>query len=255
MKNKEITILSWNVNGVRAIIRKGFVDWLNKTKPDIIGLQEIKISDEARAQENFDFPDYQEFFNSAKRPGYSGTAFLVKNELKVKYLPKLSWDDEGRIQVLDIGKYYLANIYFPNSKDDLSRLEWKIKWNDKLLRYFKKLDKAKPLIVTGDFNVAHQEIDLARPKPNVGKAGFTEEERSWMEKYLAAGFVDTFRHLHPKKIQYSWWSFRAAARARNVGWRIDYFCISKRAIKKISKAFILDKVTGSDHAPVGIKIK
>lgn len=248
-------ILSWNVNGIRANIRKGFLDFLKKEKPDIIGLQEIKISDEARAQVDFDFKDYQEFFNSAERPGYSGTAFLVKNNIKVKYLPKLAWDNEGRIQVIDIGKYYLANIYFPNAKDDLSRLEEKIKWNDKLLKYFKKLDKEKPLIVTGDYNVAHQEIDLARPKPNVGNAGFTDEERSWMNKFLEAGFKDTFRELHPNKVQYSWWSFRAAARARNVGWRIDYFCVSDRALKKISKAYILDKVMGSDHAPVGIELK
>lgn len=248
-------ILSWNVNGIRANIRKGFLDFLKNEKPDIIGLQEIKISDEARAQEDFDFSGYQEFFNSADRPGYSGTAFLVKDDIKVKYLPKLSWDDEGRIQVLDIGKYYLANIYFPNSKDDLSRLGWKIEWNDKLLAYFKKLDVKKPLIVTGDYNVAHQEIDLARPKPNIGKAGFTDEERAWLEKFLTVGYVDTFRYLHPEKIQYSWWSFRAAARARNIGWRIDYFCISKRSIKNIKQAFILDKILGSDHAPIGIEIK
>lgn len=253
--NKELKILSWNVNGIRAVIKKGFLDFLKNEKPDIIGLQEIKISDDARAKENFDFKEYQEFFNSADRPGYSGTAFLVKNNLKVEYLPKFSWDDEGRIQVLDIGKYYLANIYFPNSKDDLSRLDWKIKWNDKLLKYFKKLEKKKPLIVTGDFNVAHEEIDLARPKENIGKSGFTDEERTWMTKFLQADFIDTFRHLNPKKVQYSWWSYRAMARPRNVGWRIDYFCVSKKAIGKITQAFILDKITGSDHAPVGIKLK
>lgn len=253
--NKNLKILSWNVNGIRAVIKKGFLDFLQKEKPDIIGLQEIKISDEVRAKENFDFEDYQEFFNPAQRPGYSGTAFLVKDNLKVKCLPKLSWDDEGRVQVLDIGKYYFANVYFPNSKDDLSRLDWKIKWNDKLLVYFKKLEKKKPIIVMGDYNVAHQEIDLARPKANIHSAGFTEEERSWMTKFLSKDMVDTFRYLHPKKVQYSWWSYRAMARARNVGWRIDYFCVSKKAINKVNKAFILDKVTGSDHAPVGIEIE
>lgn len=248
-------ILSWNVNGIRAAVRKGFVGFLNKEKPDIIGLQEIKISDAARAQESFDFADYQEFWNSAERSGYSGTAFLVRNGLEVKVLSKLSWDDEGRVQVIDIGKYYLANIYFPNAKDDLSRLEWKIDWNDKLLTYFKKLDKKKPLIVTGDYNVANEEIDLARPKPNVGNAGFTNEERAWMKRFLAAGFKDTFREIHPNKVQYSWWSYRANARANNVGWRIDYFCVSDNILKKVDKAFILDKVLGSDHAPVGIEIK
>jgi exodeoxyribonuclease III len=250
-----LNILSWNVNGIRAVIRKGFLDFLKKQKPDILCVQEIKISDKARHEEQFDFPGYQEFWNSAQRPGYSGTATLVRDGLKAKALPKLSWDDEGRIQALDIGKYYLVNIYFPNSKDDLSRLTWKIKWNDKLLAYLKKLDKKKPLIITGDYNVAHQEVDLARPKPNIGNAGFTQEERDWLNKFLDNNFVDTFRELHPKKVQYSWWSYRANARANNVGWRIDYFCVSAKIKNKLNKAFILDKIMGSDHAPVGIEIK
>lgn len=251
----ELNILSWNINGIRAAIKKGFIDFLKKQGPDIICLQEVKISNEARAKEEFDFADYQEFFNCAKRPGYSGTAILVKNGLKVKYLAPLDFDDEGRIQVLDIGNYYLVNVYFPNANDELSRLDFKIDFNDKLLAYLKKLEKTKPLIITGDYNVAHQEIDLARPKQNIGNAGFTQEERDWMNKFLAQGFKDTFRELHPDKIQYSWWSYRANARANNVGWRIDYFCVSDKIIKKISQAFILDKVTGSDHAPIGITIK
>lgn len=250
-----MNILSWNINGIRAAIRKGFIDFLKKAQPDIICLQEIKIDDAKRAQEDFDFIDYQEFWNSAQRPGYSGTAILVKNGIKVEYLPKLKWDNEGRIQALDIGKYYLINIYFPNSKDDLSRLEEKIKWNDKLLIYMKKLEKKKPLIITGDYNVAHNEIDLARPKPNVGNAGFTSEERAWFNRFLSKNFKDTFRELHPKKIQYSWWSYRANARTNNVGWRIDYFCVSDKILKNVSKAFILDTVLGSDHAPLGIEIK
>ncbi|MBT7227984.1 exodeoxyribonuclease III, partial [Candidatus Parcubacteria bacterium] len=230
-------------------------DFLKNKKPDILCLQEIKISDEAILGEQFDFPEYQEFWNSAVRPGYSGTAMLVRDGIKATKEKSLSWDDEGRVLVLDLGKYYVINIYFPNSKDDLSRLDWKIKWNDKLLAYFKKLDKKKPLIVTGDYNVAHEEIDLARPKPNIGNAGFTNEERNWMIKFLDAGFKDTFREMHPKKIQYSWWSYRANARVNNVGWRIDYFCVSNRVLKNISKSFILDKVLGSDHCPVGIIIK
>ena len=251
----ELNILSWNINGIRAAIKKGFIDFLKKQGPDIICLQEVKISNEARAKEEFDFADYQEFFNCAKRPGYSGTAILVKNGLKVKYLPSLDFDDEGRIQVLDIGNYYLVNVYFPNANDELSRLDFKIDFNDKLLDYLKTLEKTKPLIITGDYNVAHQEIDLARPKQNIGNAGFTQEERVWMSKFLSHGFKDTFRELHPDKIQYSWWSYRANARANNVGWRIDYFCVSDKIIKKISQAFILDKVTGSDHSPIGITIK
>ena len=246
--------LSWNVNGIRAAVRKGFVAWLRKTKPDFLCLQEIKISDEARLKEEFDFVGYQEFWNSAARPGYSGTAILVKDGIKVKELPKLSWDDEGRVQVLDIGKYYLINIYFPNAGPELKRLKFKIQFSDKLLKYLKKLEAKKPLLVCGDYNVAHQEIDLARPKPNEGNAGFTIEERNWMTKFLSKGFVDTFRNLQPTKIQYSWWSYRAAARQRNIGWRIDYWCVSKKIVGKIKKAFILDKVKGSDHAPVGMEI-
>jgi len=249
-----MTILSWNINGIRAAIRKGFIDFLKKEKPDIICLQEVKISDDKRAQEEFDFLDYQEFFNCAKRPGYSGTAVLVKNNIKVKALPDLSWDDEGRVQILDIGKYYLVNVYFPNANHELSRLDFKIKFNDKLLAYLKKLEQKKPLIITGDYNVAHNEIDLARPKENVGSPGFTPEERAWMDKFLAKGFKDTFRELHPDKVQYSWWSYRANARVNNVGWRIDYFCVSDKILKKISKAYILDNIMGSDHAPVGIDI-
>jgi len=248
-------ILSWNINGIRAAVKKGFEGFLKKQAPDIICLQEIKISDVVLAQKTFDFIDYQEFYNSAKRAGYSGTGILVKNDIEVKIMDDLAWDDEGRVQIMDIGQYYLVNIYFPNSKDDLSRLAWKIKWNDKLLTHLKKIEKIKPLIITGDYNVAHNEIDLARPKPNVASAGFTPQERAWMSKFLSQGFKDTFRELHPDKIQYSWWSYRANARANNVGWRIDYFCVSERIIKKISKAFILDKVIGSDHAPIGIEIK
>lgn len=256
-------ILSWNINGIRAAIRKGFIDFLKKSKPDIICLQEIKISDAARAQlsakggpaSGWDFIEYQEFWNSAQRPGYSGTAILVKNNIKVKYLPTLKWDDEGRVQVLDIGQYYLINIYFPNANHELSRLDFKIDFSNKLLDYFKKLEKQKPLIITGDYNVAHREMDLARPQQNVGNPGFTNEERAWMTKFLKQNFKDTFRELYPEKIQYTWWSYRANARANNVGWRIDYFCVSDQILKKISKAFILDKIMGSDHAPLGIEIK
>jgi exodeoxyribonuclease-3 len=249
-----LNILSWNINGIRAAVRKGFVDFLKKQQPDILCLQEIKIAEKTRLETEFDFADYQEFWNSAERPGYSGTAILVRDGLKVSMLPKLSWDTEGRIIALDIGKYYLVNIYFPNANSELTRMDFKMEFNDKLLKYLKKLETKKPVIVTGDYNVAHNEIDLARPKANIGNAGFTEEERSWMNEFLDAGFKDTFRELHPDKIQYSWWSYRANARANNVGWRIDYFCVTAKILSKVSKAFILDHIEGSDHAPVGIEI-
>ncbi len=252
---QSLKIISWNVNGIRALVKTGFVDFLKKYQPDILGVQEIKISEMARAKEVFDFAGYQEFWHPAVRPGYSGTACLVKDNIKVERQSDLPWDDEGRILILDIGKYYLANVYFPNSNDALTRLDFKIKFNDKLLAHLKKLETKKPVIVTGDFNVAHQEIDLARPKENIGNSGFTQEERDWMTKFLSAGFKDTFRELHPKEIKYSWWSYRAGARVRNVGWRIDYFCVSENILKNIEQADILPEVLGSDHCPVAIKIK
>ena len=250
-----LNIISFNVNGVRAIQKKGFGNFLKKYQPDIICLQETKISDSAREQAKFDWSDFDEFWHSADRPGYSGTATLAKPNLKVVKVAKLPWDKEGRIQVLDLGKYYLVNIYFPNAQDDLKRLTWKMDWNNKLLVYLKRLDKQKPLIICGDYNVAHQEIDLARPQANVGSAGFTPQERAWLDKFLASGFKDTFRELNPQKIQYSWWSYRAGARSRNVGWRIDYFCVSNRILTKIKKAYILNEVLGSDHCTVGVEVE
>jgi exodeoxyribonuclease-3 len=248
-------LLSWNVNGLRAIIKKGFTDFLKKERPDILGLQEIKISDAARAKEIFDFAGYQEFWNCAVRPGYSGTAVLVKDGTKVLQQIKFPDDDEGRVLILEMENFYFVNIYFINAKDTLSRLDFKIEWNDRLLKFLKKLEKKKPLIVCGDYNVAHEEIDLARPKENMESAGFTAKERAWMTKFIKSGLVDTFRAQNPKKIQYSWWSFRAGARERNVGWRIDYFCVSCSIIDKLSSSFIMDDVQGSDHCPVGIKTR
>jgi len=249
-----MTIISWNVNGIRAIVKKGFLDFLNTKKPDFLCLQEIKIGDVARAQTEFDFADYQEFWNSAQRPGYSGTAVLVKNGIEAKQLPSLKWDNEGRIQVIEAKAFYLVNTYFPNANHELSRLDFKLDFNDKLLKYLKRLEKSKPIILCGDMNVAHEEIDLARPKDNVGSPGFTREERAWMTKFLQAGFVDTFRFLHKDKIQYSWWSYRMRAREKNIGWRIDYFCVSKSFMKKVKSAFIWNEVVGSDHCPVGIEV-
>jgi exodeoxyribonuclease-3 len=262
-------IISWNVNGIRAVAKKGFDNFLKKEKPDVLCLQEIKISDAARAQHEFsarggsasggDFADYDEYWNSAERPGYSGTVTLVESKkLKVESCVNgtriKEFDREGRIQTLDLGRFYLVNAYFPNANHELSRLDYKLKFNDALLKYVIKIEKLKPVIVCGDFNVAHEEIDIARPKDNQGNAGFTDEERAWMTKFLRAGFVDTFRDLNPKKIQYSWWSYRFDARVRNVGWRIDYFCVSKKIANKIKKAYILDNVRGSDHCPIVLEI-
>ena len=252
-------IISWNVNGIRAVAKHGFADFLKQVKPDILCLQEIKISDTAREATEFDFAGYTEYWNSAKRPGYSGTAILVREGSKdVKAVKNgiglEKFDIEGRVQTAETAKFYLLNVYFPNSNHELSRLGYKLEFNEALLKYVKKLEMKKPVIITGDFNVAHQEIDLARPKANEGNPGFTVEEREWMNRFLASGFLDTFRVLNGQKIQYTWWSFQSNARARNVGWRIDYFCVSAKLKRMLKKAYILDKITGSDHAPVGLEL-
>jgi len=252
-------LISWNVNGIRAVSKKGFKNFLLEFKPDIIGLQEIKISDKSREEESFDFPGYREYWHSAKRPGYSGTAILVRDGLKEfkgvsNGLGNDYFDNEGRVQTVELDKFYVLNIYFPNANEQLSRLGYKLEFNVSLLKYIKRLEEKKPVIVTGDFNVAHQAIDLARPQANEGRAGYTTEERDWMSEFLAAGYVDTFRFLNKDKIQYSWWSYRLTARSRNVGWRIDYFCASAKLKRLLKKAYILDQVLGSDHAPIGLEI-
>ncbi|HTW97117.1 MAG TPA: exodeoxyribonuclease III, partial [Candidatus Methylomirabilis sp.] len=216
-----------------------------------------------------------EFWHSAVKPGYAGTMTLVKDNLiigkptpsgaapstppgegnKFVGLIKYPDDPEGRVQILEFAKFYLCNIYFVNAQRGLSRLKFKLEWEDRLLKFLKKLDKKKPLVICGDFNVAHEEIDLARPKDNQKNAGFTPEERGWMTKFLAAGFTDVFRAQHPDKVQYTWWIFYANARARNIGWRIDYFCVSSYLIKFVKSSFIMDQIQGSDHCPVGIELK
>lgn len=253
-------LISWNVNGIRAAAKHGLAIFLAEEKPDILCVQEVKISDSARLKTEFDFLNYAEYWNSAKRPGYSGTAIFVKEGvpgvLNVKNgIGITKFDEEGRVQALEFKKYYLVNVYFPNSNAELSRLEYKLEFNKALLKYLKKLEKNKPVIITGDYNVAHEPIDLARPKENEGSAGFTPEERAWFSSFIKAGFIDTFRYLNGDKVQYSWWSFRMAARARNVGWRIDYFCVSDKLKKNLKKAYILDKIKGSDHAPIGLDIE
>ncbi len=250
-------VISWNINGLRAIMKKGFLDFLKQEKPDILGLQEIKINEVAIEKENFSFPGYKVYYNSAERPGYSGTALLIKEGIKVLKIKngfgEKKFDLEGRVQILELDKLYIINIYFPNSNAELSRLGYKRAFNKYIKKNVKVLLKKKNVIVMGDFNVAHKEIDLARPKENVGNPGFTDEEREDMDSFLKKDLVDSFRCFHPEKIVYSWWSYRAMARPRNVGWRIDYLLVNPKFIKKIKKSFILNKVMGSDHAPVGLE--
>jgi exodeoxyribonuclease III len=252
-------IISWNVNGIRAVVKKGFTNFLKKQKPDILCLQEIKINDEARMKEQFDFRDYQEYWHPAEKPGYSGTAVLVKNNLPVVSIKNgignKKFDREGRVQTLEFKNFYLINAYFPNSNHELTRLDFKLEFNKAFHKYANKLAKKKPLIMGGDFNVAHEEIDLARPKDNIGNPGFTDQERTWMTKFLNSGYIDTYRYLNKNKVQYSWWGYRFNSRARNIGWRIDYFCVPEKMKEQIKNAFILDKIMGSDHCPIGIEIK
>ncbi len=249
-------LLSWNVNGIRACVKNGFVDFLKKEKPDLLGLQEIKIDHASRLKAELDFRGYEEYWNPAKRPGYSGTAILAKDKgLNISEgMGITEFDDEGRVITLELKKFYFVNAYFPNSQPELKRLDYKERFNEAMISYLKNLEKKKPVIICGDFNVAREEIDLARPQENRFTAGFTDEERYWGRKFMEAGFVDTFRELNGDKVQYSWWSYRAGARARNVGWRIDYFLVSAKIAKHVKKAFIMDKALGSDHCPVGIEI-
>jgi len=251
-------LISWNVNGIRAAVKNGFTNFLKTERPDILCLQEVKISDSARDKEMFDFQNYTEYWNSAQKPGYAGTAILVSEKLAqpivTNGIGKPEYDTEGRVQTAEFDKFYLVNTYFPNTRHDLSRLDFKLDFDEALLSHLKKLEKKKPVILTGDLNVAHEEIDLTNPKENDGNPGFHPLERKWMTKFLNNGFIDTYRFLYPKKVQYSWWSYRFGARRRNIGWRIDYFCVSERLKNKIKEAEILDKVTGSDHCPVKLVI-
>lgn len=271
MKKTHLTIISWNVNGIRAVIKKGlFYSFLDKYNPDILCLQETKAE---QGQVEIDLPGYEEFWNSSKhKKGYSGTAIFTKiKPLSVQFdmlagvaIEKQLHDDqgrdaglEGRVVTTEFEKFFVVTVYTPNSKDDLSRLKFRHKkWDVLFLEHVKKLEKKKPVIFCGDLNVAHQEIDLARPKENIGNCGFTDEEREGLSNYIAAGFIDTFRLFHKDEPnQYTWWNQRTNARERNVGWRIDYVLVSEDIQKKVEDAFILPDVFGSDHCPVGIKIQ
>ena len=248
-------LISWNVNGLRACLGKGFSDYFAQQDADFFCLQETKMQP---GQAQIPAPDYVEFFNSAEKKGYSGTAILAKRQpLSVKLgMDSELHDHEGRLITLEYDRFFLVTVYTPNSQRGLTRLMYRMCWEEDFRLYLKKLDAQKPVIVCGDMNVAHQEIDLKNPKTNRMNPGFTDEERGKMTELLDAGFTDTFRYLYPDlEGAYTWWSFRAASRERNVGWRIDYFLCSNRLAERIDKAYICPEIMGSDHCPVGLDLK
>lgn len=246
-------LISWNVAGFRAVLNKGFEDFFNKIDADVFCIQESKA-----LEDQFDYrPEgYFMYLNPAEKKGYSGTLVFSKKEpLSVTYgIGIEEHDHEGRVITLEYNKFYLVDVYVPNVKRDLSRLDYRMIWEDDFKSYLKTLEETKPVIVCGDFNVAHNEIDIKNAKANIGNAGFTYEERDKFTKLLESGFIDTFRYLNPSEEKYSWWSYMGKAREKNIGWRIDYFIVSKDIVNKIEDAYIYDEVNGSDHCPIGLDI-
>lgn len=249
-----MNLISWNVNGIRACVNKGFIEFFNDIKADIFCIQETKCQPD---QIELEFDGYKSYWNSAERKGYSGTAIFTKKKpiAVTRGIGIEEHDKEGRILTLEFEDFYLVNNYTPNAKRGLERLDYRQIWEDEIRKYLLKLNKKKPVIMCGDLNVAHKEIDLKNPKSNRGNAGFTDEEREKMTQLLKAGFTDSFRYLYPdKENAYSWWSYMGRAREKNVGWRIDYFIVSNDMKDKIKEATIYPQIMGSDHCPVGIEI-
>ena len=246
--------ISWNVNGLRAVMGKGFLDFFQKVNADFFCIQETKMQP---GQLELELKGYHQYWNSAEKKGYSGTAiFTRKKPLQVSYgIGKEEHDREGRVITLEYETFYLVNCYTPNSKRELERLDYRMIWEDEVRNYLKQLDQKKPVIYCGDFNVAHQEIDLKNPKTNTRSAGFTIEERDKMTELLKAGFIDTFRYFYPEKENaYTWWSYMFHAREKNVGWRIDYFIVAERVKEKLENSEIHENIMGSDHCPIELDI-
>ncbi len=249
-----LKFVSWNVNGIRACLKKGFMDYFDTMDADFFSIQETKCQD---GQVELELPNYHQFWNYAERKGYSGTAIFTKHEpISVKYGIGDVTQEEGRIITLEYDNFHLVNVYTPNSKRDLTRLDYRIVWEDELRAYLKALDQVKPVIYCGDLNVAHEEIDLKNAKANIGNSGFTDEERGRMTRLLNSGFTDSFRYLYPGLTDhYTWWSYMNKVRERNIGWRIDYFILSDRLKEQITKAEIHDHILGSDHCPIMLEAK
>lgn len=245
-------LISWNVNGLRACLGKGFVESMTALDPDFICIQETKMQE---GQAEVDLPEYHAFFSSAEKKGYSGTAVFAKEEPQTVQINFGSHTDEGRAVILEYEKFFLVNVYVPNAQDKLKRIDYRMQWEDDFREFVLGLDKAKPVIICGDMNVAKEEIDLKNPRSNRGNAGFSDQERDKMRQLQAAGFTDTFRYLYPElEGVYSWWSYRFNARKNNAGWRIDYFLVSDRLKDRIKAAKIHTDIFGSDHCPVELEI-
>ena len=248
-------LISWNVNGIRACVQKGFLDFFQEVDADIFCIQESKMQ---AGQLDLELEGYHQYWNYAEKKGYSGTAIFTKKEpLSVQYgIGIEEHDHEGRVITLEFDDFYMVTVYTPNSQDELKRLEYRMRWETDFLAYLKKLEETKPVIFCGDLNVAHKEIDLKNPKTNRRNPGFTDEERGKFTEVLDSGFVDTFRHFYPDMENiYSWWSYRFSARAKNTGWRIDYFCVSESLKDRLEDAKILTEIFGSDHCPVELDLK
>ena len=250
-----IKMISWNVNGLRACMQKGFMDFFRQADADVFFLQETKLSEGQLALE---LPDYHQYFNYAEKKGYSGTALFSKEEpIKVTYgIGVEEHDHEGRVITAEFQEYYVVTVYVPNSQRELTRLAYRREWEAAFLKYIKGLEETKPVIYCGDLNVAHEEIDLKNPKTNHNNAGFTDDERKCFSKVLESGFIDTFRYFYPEtRDAYSWWSYMFQARAKNAGWRIDYFVVSESLKERLADAKIHSEVLGSDHCPVELELK
>jgi exodeoxyribonuclease III len=247
-------LVSWNVNGLRACVKKGFLDYFQEVDADIFCLQETKLQE---GQISLELEGYHQFWNYALKKGYSGTAVFTKHKpLSVSYgVGADESEDEGRILTLEFDEFFLVNVYTPNSQRDLARLPYRLQWEDRILEHLSELNEVKPVVFCGDLNVAHQEIDLRNPKSNVGNSGFTEEERGKMTSLLSAGFIDSYRHFYREQAgAYTWWSYMAKVRERNIGWRIDYFIVSESFRDRLKRAEIHSHVMGSDHCPVVLEI-
>ena len=246
-------LISWNVNGLRACVTKGFLDYFREADADVFCIQESKLQE---GQISLELEGYHQYWNYAEKKGYSGTAIFSKKEpLSVsRGLGIEEHDHEGRVIALEYEDFYLVTVYTPNSQDGLARLDYRMAWEDDFRKYLKALEEKKPVVVCGDMNVAHQEIDLKNPKTNRKNAGFTDQEREKFTNLLAAGFTDTYRWLYPEKVEYSWWSYRFRAREKNAGWRIDYFLVSDSLRDRVKGAFIHTSVVGSDHCPVELDL-